>query len=74
MRQFNDQDFYLAERAFKDKDKVFFNVFKNEAVKRLEYLKPLLDEVELKKMSLYHICYELSSEVEQLKELIQQEI
>jgi len=29
MRQFNDQDFYLAERAFKNKDIVYFNWFKN---------------------------------------------
>jgi len=74
MRQFNDQDFYLAERAFKNKDVVYFNWFKNGAVERLEYLKPMLKELEAKEMNLYDVCYELSQEVEQLKEIIQQEI
>ena len=74
MRQFNDQDFCLAERAFKNKDVVYFNWFKNGAIIRLNYLKPLLDELESKEMNLYDVCYELSQEVEQLKEIIQQEI
>ena len=74
MRQFNDQDFYLAERAFKNKDVVYFNWFKNGAVERLKYLKPMLEELEAKEMNLYDVCYELSQEVEQLKEIIQHKI
>lgn len=74
MGQFNDQDFYLAERAFKDKDKTYFYFFKNKAVIRLKYLNPLLNELKEKGMNLNDVCYELSQEVSQLKEMIQQEI
>mgnify|MGYP003649884351 CR=1 FL=1 len=74
MKQFNDQDFNLAEISFKNKDIVYFNWFKNQAIQRLEYLKPLINELKEKKMDLYNVCYELNQEVEQLKEIIQQEI
>jgi len=70
MRQFNDRDFFLAERAFKRNDVITFNVFKKEAIKRLQYLKPLLNEINDKGMDLYHICYELNQEVQQLEEII----
>ena len=70
MRQFNEKDFFLAERAFKRNDVITFNVFKEEAIKRLEYLKPLLNEIDNKGMDLYHICYELNQEVIQLEEII----
>lgn len=74
MTQFNDQDFELFEMSFKNKDVVYFNHFKNRAVERLKYLKPLLDEIKAKEMDLNKICSELNLEVTQLNEIIQKEI
>jgi len=74
MKQFNDYDFELAEEARLNKDAVSFEWFKIEAIKRMDYLKPLLEELKIKKLNLYDLCYELSSEVYQLEELIQKVI
>jgi hypothetical protein len=70
MNQTTDNERYNVLNNYKNFDVEQIAYYYNRFTQRIEYLSPLLNELEIKKMDLNDICKPLAQEVWELKELI----
>ena len=70
MNQLTSNERYLVLNNYKKFDAQQLEYYYNKFTQRMEYLKPLLNELEIKKMDLNDVCKPLSQEVFELTELI----
>lgn len=70
MNQTSDQERHLVLNNYKNFDSQQLEYYYNKFNQRIEYLQPLLNELELKKMDLTELCKPLAQEVFELNELI----
>ena len=70
MNQTTSNERYLVLNNYKKFDAQQLEYYYNKFTQRIEYLKPLLNELEIKKMDLNDVCKELAQEVFELTELI----
>ena len=70
MNQTTSNERYLVLNNYKKFDAQQLEYYYNKFTQRIEYLKPLLNELEIKKMDLNDVCKPLAQEVFELGELI----
>lgn len=70
MEEIKTHERYLVLNNYKTFDELDLFYWYDKLTRRLEYLKPLLIELELKEMKLHDVCKSLAQEVFEVTELV----